>query len=354
MITLCSEKLRDLFLGASFFACGGGVPYDVSIALMCAPDRGSDPLLTSLDEFSADDCLCTVYAIGASGKGKKNYPAFLSAIKHLEEAVAVPIRGIVPGEIGSEVNAVWVASALGIPVVDGDMVGGRAVPEEQMDIYGIYGVTSTPVAVVNEQGDVLLVKVAHDPIVLEGVYRAFAVASGGYCYVAGRPLRQADAKKILPTGTMSRALRVGAELRHSHSPEQAIEALARICDTSLLAIGVVAENALRDEPGFLAGTLRIQGTGAFKGHLYDMHYKNENTILFRDNEYVCSAPDLLSLLDARSRMPISNAKVREGMNVLVLGTPALPVWQSAQGISLCGPAHFGFDHDYKPLLGFRA
>lgn len=354
MIALCSEQLRNLFLGSSFFACGGGVPYDASVALMCAPARSNDPLLASFDEFSADDCLCTVYAIGASGKGKKNYRAFLSAIKHLEEAVAVPIRGVVPGEIGSEVNAVWVASELGIPIVDADMVGGRAVPEEQMDVFGIYDIPSTPVAVVNEQGDVLLVKVAQDPVVLEDVYRAFAIASGGYCYLAGRPLRQTDAKRILPTGTMSRALRAGEELRRCQSPEQAIEALSRICGTSLLAVGVVAENVLRDEPGFLSGTLRILGTEAFGGHVFDLHYKNENTIFLRDSEYVCSVPDLLSLLDARSLMPIPNAKVREGMSVLVLGTPALPVWQSARGISLCGPAHFGFSHVYRPLIWSHA
>lgn len=349
MIALCSEELRNLFLGSAFFACGGGVPYEAAVALMCPQAQGNDPLLASINEFSAHDCLCTVYAIGASGKRKKDYRAFLSAIKHLEEILTVPIKGLVPGEIGSEVNALWVARELGIPVVDADMVGGRAVPEDQMDVFGIFGISSAPMAVVNDRGDALLVKVGQDPIILEDVYRAFAVASGGYCYLAGSPMRQMEAKKILPSGTVSRALRAGQALHDCRSPEQAVEALAAICDTTLLAAGVVSEKVPMDQPGFLSGIVRIRGTNAFKGHSFDLHYKNENIILLRGGECLCSVPDLLSLLDAQSSVPIQNANLREGMNVLVLGTPALPVWHSERGIALFGPARFGFSHEYIPL-----
>ena len=88
-------------------------------------------------------------------------------------ASGVRIQGVIPGEIGSEINAVWTASKKNIALVDTDMVGGRAVPEEDMDIYGIRNIDSTPVIVVNDQSDVIIVKDSKNGAILESVYRAF-------------------------------------------------------------------------------------------------------------------------------------------------------------------------------------
>jgi DUF917 family protein len=125
--------------------------------------------------------------------------------------------------------------------------------------------------------------------------------------------------------------------------------LAEICETRLLAAGVILEKVPLDQPGFLSGVVRIRGTKAFDGHSFELHFKNENIILFNGAEYICSVPDLLSLLDAQSLVPIQNANLREGANVLVLGTPALPIWHSERGIALFGPARFGFGHEFIPL-----
>jgi DUF917 family protein len=263
----------------------------------------------------------------------------------------VRIAGVIPGEIGSEVNALWVASTVGISVVDTDMVGGRAVPEEQMDIFGLLGIATTPVAVTNARGAVLLVKAAPDSAILESVYRAFAIASGGYCYLAGRPLRQAEAVKLLPPGTVSRALRTGRALRQCGSLDQAVSSLADACDSRLLAAGVIVENRRRDEPGFLAGTLHIRGTDAFEGQGFQLHYKNEMILLSRGDEYLCSVPDLLSVLDVETWASVHVARVAEGARVVVFGTPALGLWRSERGVALCGPKHFGFAHEFRPITG---
>lgn len=350
MIILESEERRNLFIGSAFFACGGGVPFESSIALLEQTARARAPRLASIDEFASDACFCTVYAIGATSAGaSKDYRAFLVAMRHLEDAVAAPIAGVIPGEIGSEVNAVWVADQLDIPVVDTDMVGGRAVPEEQMDLFGIYGRATTPVAVANDQGDVLLVKTARDLSILETTYRAFAVASGGYCYLAGRPIQQAQAKELLPAGTVSRALRTGEHLRRCRTAGEAVTALTTTCASVLLAAGVVTANETRNDPGFLTGVLRIRGAEQFERQDFALHYKNEHVLLCRGAECLCSAPDLISVLDASTFLPIANAHIRHGQTVLVLGTPALPVWRSERGVSLCGPARFGFAHTYVPL-----
>lgn len=348
MITLSRSNYKSLFIGSSFFSCGGGVPYKNSIELMNS-SNAENVSLVSLDEFSDDDWLCTVYAIGASGRSKKNYKTFLLAIECLEQHLGAHIKGVIPGEIGSEVNAVWTASKKNISLVDTDMVGGRAVPEEDMDIYGILNINSTPVIVVNDQSDVIIVKDSKNGAILESVYRAFAVASGGYCYIASRPIRKADAQLILPPGTISRSILTGDAILTCKSEAELINVLCEKCNSRLLVTGKVGSNALKDEPGFLSGATQISGSGAFEGKEFTIHYKNENIILFCGEKCLCSVPDSISIVDSDSLLPISNSSLQLGSNVLVFGTPALPIWKTGRGIELLGPRRFGFQEDYVPL-----
>lgn len=200
------------------------------------------------------------------------------------------IKGVIPGEIGSEINAVWTASKKNIALVDTDMVGGRAVPEEDMDIYGIKNINSTPVIVVNDQSDVIIVKDSKNMSILESVYRAFAIASGGYCYIASRPIQKADAQLILPPGTMSRSILIGNAILNCKSKTELINVLREKCNSKLLATGKITNNVLKDEPGFLSGVTQINGSGAFVGKKYRIHYKNENIILFCGKKCLCSVP----------------------------------------------------------------
>src|SRR3989338_4249221 len=249
MISLSRNNYKSLFIGSSFFSCVGGVPYKNSIELMSS-NNAENVRLLSIDEFSDDDWLCTVYAIGASGRSKKEYKAFLVAIECLEQHLGIQIKGVIQGEIGSEINAVWTANKKNIALVDTDMAGGRAVPEEDMDIYGIKNIDSTPVIVVNDQSDVIIVKDSKNGAILESVYRAFAVASGGYCYIASRPIRKADAQLILPSGTMSRSILTGDAILTCKSEAELINALGEKCNSRLLVMGKVGSNAIKDEPGF--------------------------------------------------------------------------------------------------------
>lgn len=348
MIILSGGNYKSLFIGSSFFSCGGGVPYKNSIELMNS-SNGENVKLLSLDELSDHDWFCTVYAIGASGRSKKEYKTFLLAIECLEQHLGVCIKGVIPGEIGSEINAVWTASKKNIALVDTDMVGGRAVPEEDMDIYGIKNIDSSPVIVINDQSDVIIVKNSKNGSILESVYRAFAVASGGYCYIASRPIRKTDAQLILPPGTISRSILIGDAILNCKSEAELINALGEKSNSKLLATGKITSNTLKHQPGFLSGLIQISGSGVFDGNEFTIHYKNENIILFCGKRCLCSVPDSISIMDSDSLLPISNSSLQLGSNVLVFGTPALPIWKTDKGIELLGPRRFGFQEVYVPL-----
>ena len=194
-----------------------------------------------------------------------------------------------------------------------------------------------------------VVKDSKNGSILESVYRAFAVASGGYCYIASRPIRKADAQLILPPGTMSRSILIGDAIITCKSEVELINALGEKCNSKLLATGKVVSNTLKDEPGFLSGVTQISGSGAFEGKEFTIHYKNENIILFCSERCLCSVPDSISIIDSGSLLPISNSSLQSGSDVLVFGTPALPIWKTVKGIELLGPKRFGFQEDYTPL-----
>ncbi|MEF8700830.1 MAG: DUF917 domain-containing protein [Candidatus Accumulibacter sp. UW20] len=348
MITLNRNSYKSLFTGSAFFSCGGGVPYKISIELMNSDDSESTNLI-SLDELSDDDWLCTVYAIGASGRSNKEYKIFLLAVECLEQYLGVKIKGLIPGEIGSEINAVWTASRKNIVLVDTDMAGGRAVPEEDMDIYGINKIKSTPAVVVNDQSDVIIVKNSKNMSILESTYRAFAIASGGYCYIASRPIQKANAQLIFPPGTISRSILIGNVMLKCKSKVEIIAALNDNCNSKLLATGKVTNRMPKEEPGFLSGIIQIMGSEAFDGQEFKIYYKNENIMLFCDKKCLCSAPDSISLIDSDSLLPVSNSSLQLGINVLVFGTPALSIWKTDRGVELLGPKRFGFQESYIPL-----
>ena len=66
--------------------------------------------------------------------------------------------------------------------------------------YGIRNIDSTPVIVVNDQSDVIIVKDSKKGANSGKRLPSFAVASGGYCYNASRPIRKADAQVNTATG----------------------------------------------------------------------------------------------------------------------------------------------------------
>ena len=148
---------------------------------------------------------------------------------------------------------------------------------------------------------------------------------------------------------MSRSILTGDAMLTCKSEAELINTLGEKCSSKLLVAGKITSNTLKDEPGFLSGVTQISGSGAFEGNEFTIHYKNENIILLCGKKCLCSVPDSISIVDSDSLLPVSNSTLQLGSNVLVFGTPALPIWKTGRGIKLLGPRRFGFQEDYIPL-----
>ena len=60
-------------------------------------------------------------------------------------------------------------------------------------------------------------------------------------------------------------------------------------------------------------------------------------------------PDLITVLDAETGIPITTEGIRYGARCVVLGIPCDNKWRTKRGIELVGPRYFGYDTDYIPV-----
>ena len=68
-----------------------------------------------------------------------------------------------------------------------------------------------------------------------------------------------------------------------------------------------------------------------------------------DGKILATVPDLITMVDIDTLLPITNEEVRYGKRIMVLGLPANEKWRTEAGIKLVGPRYFKYDVDYIPI-----
>ena len=121
---------------------------------------------------------------------------------------------------------------------------------------------------------------------------------------------------------------------------------------ALAAVGAGVAVAVRlDEVNFDRTALEgiLAGCAEFASSGYRVRFKNENIVAWKDGVVSVLPPDLISVVDSRTAMAISNPEFEPGRAVTVLGFPAPAIWRTPAGLRVFGPAHFGLDEAYRPL-----
>ena len=94
-------------------------------------------------------------------------------LRCLEEFLDVKINALISAEIGggNGLEPMMTAAALDLPVVDADGMG-RAFPEMQMTTFCIYGHRSTPAAICDEHGNLVLFQACRQRSLVRATWRA--------------------------------------------------------------------------------------------------------------------------------------------------------------------------------------
>jgi DUF917 family protein len=322
-----------LISGGSFYGCGGGGNREAARVLFRTVESlNCGPKVIPARECTDEDVYITAFGVGNTALLGVRDPRIERIREYLLPALGGRLGGVVPVEIGpkSIAQAWYVAALLGVPLVDTDIVGGRASPELFLESITLCNIPRTPMLILSEQGDAVLYHCSSGYRTEEAYLRALAAASGGQVSVVGYAIRGAQLKKYLEAGTVSDCLRAG-ELIENGLTERLLGELG----AENIFEGEVTKQVTRPCPGFLEQYLYLQrGTKICK-----VYVKNETLAAWMDGKLCARFPTLLVMLDHNGR-PLANGTIAQGCRVSLWQLAPRPVWLSAAGQAL---AKFGND-----------
>src|SRR5919204_6493987 len=183
------EDLADLARGAALLGTGGGGdPYLGRLLVEQEYQRGRTVQVVDPDELADDDLVIPTAGMGAPTVRVEKLPRGTEAslaLRTLEEHLGRRADATMPVECGGSNSMVplLVGAQLGLPVVDADGMG-RAFPELQMQTFGVYGISGSPLAFSGAHDEHGILDTGRDNHRLERLGRGVAVRLGGTMSIA--------------------------------------------------------------------------------------------------------------------------------------------------------------------------
>lgn len=354
MRTIGKREVEDMAVGAAVLASGGGGdPYIGKLMALQAIDEYGPFQMISLDELPDDAFVCASHMLGAPTVLVEKVPNGMEgvgAVDALEKRLGRKFDAIMPLEAGglNSLLPFQVAAAKGVPIVDCDGMG-RAFPELRHVTWTLFDIPACPAVVCDEKGDVVTVE-AVDNAWAERLSRNAAITTGGSVFMADYAMTGAQAKKASIPGTSTYCEQIGRAIREAH--EQNVDPLPVILDllgAFELFRGKLDDVARRTEGGFVRGYAHFAGIDDYASRECELRFQNEHLLAKSGDEVLCSAPDLIAVLDIETALPITTEGMKYGARGVVIGIPVHEHWRSERGLEIAGPRYFGYDIDFVPV-----
>jgi uncharacterized protein len=279
------------------------------------------------------------------------------ALRRLESHLGRRADATIPMECGgiNSMIPLAVAAITGLPVVDGDGMG-RAFPELQMETFGVYGVSASPMVVAGDHDETVLIDTGTDNARVEWLARGCCIRMGGAALIAEYPMSGADVQRTAIPGTLSLGIALGQALgrareEHRHPVEVLAEALSGTLYRHVrqLFAGKVSDVERRTAEGFTKGRVRITAFGGGGGADMEISFQNENLVAEVDGRPLAIVPDLICVLEAETGEPITSETLRYGQRVIVVAISTPDIMRTPEALAVFGPRCFGLDHDFVPV-----
>lgn len=350
--TIYAWDMEDIATGGAILGTGGGGdPYVGKLMAQQAIKKHGPVRLVDIDQLPDDALIVPVCMMGAPTVMTEKLPQgdeLVTAFRALEKLLGKKIDAVLCGEAGG-VNSTTpfvVAAATGLPLVDGDGMG-RAYPELQMVTFTMHGVSATPMVLCDDKGNSLVLDTVSNAWT-ERLARAATVEMGGSALLAFYSMSGAVAKKAIVRGTLTLCAQLGQTLRQAKAEHRdPVQAIVDKLDAEIIFHGRVKDIDRRTIGGFARGTARFEGVEEWNGHSLKLDFQNEFLMAERDGEMLVTTPDLITVLEAESGLPVTADSLRYGLRLVTLAFPPNPLWQTPAGIALVGPRYFGYDVDYR-------
>ncbi len=363
MKILSGGDLENIVWGATLLGSGGGGSPENGLQLVEEIKKlGKSVNLLELQDIEESYHIATVAGMGAPLALKEkgfNLEALYAfeALEKLYNMAGIKIDALMPVETGgfNSVVPLYVAAYKNLPVVDFDGAGGRAVPELGTLLYQLYKIPSSPLTLANKKGDTIAVWL-EDPLDAktgEEIGRHITVAFEMLSGIAGWVLTGWQAKSYMNPNSLSNALKVGKAIEEAKKAgKDPVKAAVESLGGYELFRGEIKSIDVKTVGGFDFGRTTLEGVEGYEGRKFYIDFKNENMIAWKDeNEPAAMVPDLICLMTLDGT-PMTNADIKEGMKLAVIGFAAGKKWREAPNFfDVWKPilSKMGYEGDFIPI-----
>lgn len=319
------QEMIDIVKGATFLGAGGGGSQKVALPIA---EQIREVTLIKPEDISDSSNVAVMLAMGSPVVSiRMGYRGeLIPALERFEKAVGKRIDYIVPLETGSAniLKPLHAGAVKGLPVVDGDGAG-RAVPELQETMFCLHGIPIAPLSAADSEGNSAVLYPV-DAYMAEKLGRAVITVFGGIAGVVCQLMTGKQLKEAVIPDTLSIAERVGKAIREAKEcMRDPVEAVIEATGGTILAKGKVAKKTEEVKAGFDYGRVFLEDI--------IVDYKNENMIAWRGGKPIVMVPDLICWLTTDGE-PLTNADIKEGLEVVAIAKRAHEKWKTPQGFKL--------------------
>lgn len=352
MIELSGLDVEDFLTGAVILGTGGGGDRRDGKALL-SKSRTLRLRISNASELPADRIAICPYLVGSiagpSQPASKLVGMLKEAVSIIEQRTGRRVGATVPTEIGglNSAIALYVAGLLGVPMIDGDVVG-RAAPEVNHSLVLLKGHSLAPGVAQTASGLTVIIEKYKKVEEYESLLRQLSIVSQSYLVVVDSLFSIGEMRGMIIKGTMSKSLNLGRVRRKAvHERRDVADAIASAIDGHIIFRGTIKDAKIENKGGFLRGMIKVRSDNkarpAFKSFIM-----NEHIFGWIGSSPAVMPPDSFTFLDENGH-GLANTDVSRGARVSVVAWKAAPVWRTRKGLEQFGPRHFGLQYDYIPL-----
>lgn len=351
------DWIKPLFWGSIFLGSGGGGKTN-NIALLCEElfSKGVNIPLLDIEDLDENKTFAAVGLIGSPEVIDDFYCTGhegMAALDKLKAMIGTEVEGIFTLECAG-VNVLYpilVASLLKVPLIDGDSIG-RAFPELQMTTFHLNNQSLAPFVLSNTRQNIY--EFNHmDHFLLDLNIRHILSDADHVGFFAACPSKGRHLKRILIPRTLSLTYEIGKIFMEGSTYEEIMNNLIMTTKNSIygacieLFVGEIENIETVEIKNWQS--VYLKGIKQNKGEVFQILTQNENLIAYKNNTLAAMVPDLISLINLDTLMPLSNNDLTKGMKVGVIGMPAPLVWKTTHALNIVGPQCFGYKSPYKSL-----
>ncbi|PLR79936.1 DUF917 domain-containing protein [Bacillus canaveralius] len=354
------QDIPLLAIGAKILSCGGGGNTKTVQNLLMSIMSDEDAIVVKTISDLVDERVVAVGIMGSTILYDEHIPSGREGVQVLEvyeSTHGTKVDALIPIEIGG-VNALTplvTAVLKNLPVVDGDGMG-RAYPELSMTTFHLSGIPVAPLVLQTDDENMFIEDVDTIQSTTE-LAKDFMVRNEGFAHLLCFAANARKIKTSMIPGSLKLIHRLGVAVKKDTLKSQKIEEISAVFENSiygkpnLVISGVVSGVNRWFEKGSLVGRLIVEGRFSSSNKRIEIEFKNEFISIKEEEQYVCTTPDLILVLNEENLLPYNVSEIQAGHSVIVFAVQAPNILRTKEMLELVGPENFDLAVSYKSLPG---